>query len=354
MMVDNNSFHRLSVSIEALRFPLILFIIMLHCYTSTVSQLPGHPVYFRLVYPFSLWLGETGVPAYFFISGLLLFYSSKTYAQKLQGRIKTLLIPYLFFNGLILLGYWVLYLAGKPIAILGRSIGDYGLVDFLRAFWDRGEWQGGNGAPLLCPFWYIRNLMLLVIFSPLLYYVIKYTKLLLPLVCGIFWINSFHSAYLLQSITMFSLGAYFPINGKNPVDVIKQYKYWVIAIFLCLGLYDLTTHCLAVPLPSIPQIHRLSLVANVFSLLLLGEWLYTRRVYSSFLSKSSFFVFCIHYPCVLVLRELCGHVSGWSDVSLALAYLFSVVLITCICLAVYVGLRKLVPGFLNVITGSRS
>ena len=102
--MNNHSFQRLSISIENLRFPLVLLIIMLHCYTSTVFQIPGHIYYFRVVYPFALWLGETGVPAYFFISGLLLFYSKKTYDQKIRDRMHTLLVPYFFFNAVILIG----------------------------------------------------------------------------------------------------------------------------------------------------------------------------------------------------------------------------------------------------------
>ena len=174
--MEKQSFQRLSHSIETLRFPLILFIICLHCYTSTSYITVGHDSYFRLIYPFSLWIGETGVPAFFFISGLLLFYSKKNYKQKLISRVNTLLVPYLFFNALILCGYLCLMLMGKPVVILEKNLSDYSFVDYLRAFWDRGSWSHGNSSPLLCPLWYIRNLIVLVIVSPILYF----TKYFLP------------------------------------------------------------------------------------------------------------------------------------------------------------------------------
>ena len=67
---------RLSAAITWLRFPLILFIIMLHCYS--VQRLEGdHEAYFKVLYPFSLWMGETGVPGFFFISGFLFFLSKR-------------------------------------------------------------------------------------------------------------------------------------------------------------------------------------------------------------------------------------------------------------------------------------
>ena len=51
-VIHSGSFlHRMSTSIETLRFPLILFIICLHCYTSTSAATRGHDIYFRLIYP---------------------------------------------------------------------------------------------------------------------------------------------------------------------------------------------------------------------------------------------------------------------------------------------------------------
>ena len=201
-MLDNQSYQKLSRSIETMRFPLILLIICLHCYTSTSDITRGHDTYFRLIYPISLWMGETAVPAFFFISGLLLFYSKKTYMQKIKSRFQTLLIPYLFFNGLILCIYLCSMFMGNSVMIVGKDLADYSLIDYMRAFWDRGVWDHGNGSPVLCPLWYIRNLMIMVILSPFIYYVIRYTRLLFPLVFGFLWINSHDSAYTLQSLTM--------------------------------------------------------------------------------------------------------------------------------------------------------
>ena len=87
----------MSNTITWLRFPLIFLIILLHCYS--VQRLEGsHETYFKAIYPFSLWLGETGVPGFFFISGYLFFLSKKSYSQKIQDRAYTLLIPYLLWN----------------------------------------------------------------------------------------------------------------------------------------------------------------------------------------------------------------------------------------------------------------
>lgn len=351
-MADNLSYQKLSRSIEALRFPLILLIICLHCYTSTSAVTRGHDIYFRLIYPVSLWMGETGVPAFFFISGLLFFYSKKTFLQKVKSRCHTLLIPYLFFNALILCGYLCLMILGKTITILGKDLADYTLIDYIRAFWDRGVWDHGNGSPLLCPLWYIRNLMVLVFLSPIIYYIIKYTKLLFPVFFGLLWINAHDSAYTFQSLTMFSLGAYFPIWDKNPIEVFGKYKVLFVSAFLFLAIMDFLH--LYVSIPFALPFHRLSLVANTFFCIsFLGEFLYRHHLYSSFMSKSAFFVFCIHYPFVTNMRPIFTMTNGQSDIILVLLYLGVVIGVTLLCVVLFFLLKRMMPGFVNVVTGNR-
>ena len=350
--MDNESFQRLSRSIETLRFPLILLIIFLHCYTSTSGITRGHDTYFRIIYPFSLWMGETGVPSFFFISGLLLFFSKKTYVQKLKSRVNTLLVPYLFFNGIMLIGYLCLLYLGKSVIIADKNLADYSLVDYLRAFWDRGVWDHGNGSPLLCPFWYIRNLMVLVILSPIIYYIIRYTKLFLPLIFGFLWINTHDSAYTLQSLTIFSLGAYFPICNRNPIELFEKYKIIFIGAFFILAIIDFLH--LYVTIPFALPFHRLSLIANsFFCISFLGEFLYRHHIYSSLLSKSAFFVFCIHYPFTTYLRPVFERINGFNDYILVVIYLLSVVCITSLCVLVYKSLKRIMPGFVTIITGNR-
>ena len=112
---------RLSEAITWLRFPLIFLIIMLHCYS--VQRLEGnHENYFKVLYTFYNWLGETGVPGFFFISGFLFFLSNKSYLQKIKARVHTLLIPYILWNLFMLALYGIAYAIGYPQNINGRSL----------------------------------------------------------------------------------------------------------------------------------------------------------------------------------------------------------------------------------------
>ena len=77
------------------------------------------------------------------------------------------------------------------------------------------------------------------------------------------------------------------------------------------------------------------------------------QFYSPFLSKSAFFIFCIHYPLTTFLRPVFTKINGSSDIVLATVYIFSVISITIFCIVTYKMLIAIIPRFMNVITGSR-
>lgn len=352
MQIDSNSFKPLSHAITAVRFPLVVAIILLHAYTAT-GPVNNHVVLFQSLYPFALWFGESGVPTYFFISGLLFFYSTKTYAEKIKIRVKTLLVPYVLWNGLYLLAYVGLFLCGHEQPIFGRSLASYDLIDYLRLFWDRGYWDGGNGTPLLCPFWYIRDLMMVSLLSPVIYYIIRTTGLLLPLLACALWFATPNVAFSMQCLSMFSLGAYFSIKEINLFDLLARHKASFITCFAAFALADWFTH-LVWPVSFSLLIHRLSLILNVAFILWLGQWLYNSFPLFKQLSHAAFFVFCIHYPLNAVIRRAACLHPEWPDIIHIALYWFSVVLVVAISLTLYQIAKSTIPKWFKTITGNRS
>ena len=351
-MYSNNYSTRLSGAITWLRFPLIFFIILLHCYS--VATIPGqHNLYFGVLYPFSLWLGETGVPGFFFISGFLLFLSRKSYTEKLKTRLHTLLVPYLLWNLLLLMLYLVAYAAGHPQDIYGQNMADFTLTDYLRLFWDRGHFDDGNFVPLLCPLWYIRNLFIMVVLSPLLYPIIKKAGLPFLLVVTVWWLLTYHNAFIQQTLLLFSLGAYFSVQGVNPLKVAYEHKTLLLTLFAIFAISDIVSHTM-LPTPVNLQLHRLSLIFNIPALLLLADVCVRRGLSSQSLPGAAFIVFCIHYPIVVPLRKLIiSHFDGASDIVHILLYAASVVIVTLLSLAFCKLLDRWLPGVKKLLSGNR-
>lgn len=347
-----NNVNCLSVIITWVRFPLIFLIIMLHCYS--VQRLEGgHDLYFKFVYPFALWLGETGVPAFFFISGYLFFVSRKSYIAKLQSRFHSLFIPYILWNILILLFYVFVYALGYPQEINGKNIANFTLIDYLRLFWDRGSYDNGNYVPILCPLWYIRNLIIMSIISPLLYYIIRYTRELFLIITAAWWMTTPHNAFIPQTILFFSLGAYFAILDINPLEVVDKKRWGVLTLFAVFAIGDILSH-VYIGTPINLQIHRISLIFNISALLLLGDWCVRHGYTNKWLPNAAFIVFCVHYPIVVVLRKLCiTKFSDASDIVHIMLYIACVVISTVLSLSIYQVLNRYFPKVKNILSGNR-
>ena len=355
-MTRNSDFQRLSVAIAWLRFPLIICVVMLHCYC-TVPLAPGdHSVFFKLVYLFGLWLGESGVPSFFFISGFLFYISRKSYQERISSRIHTLLYPYLLWNSLFLALYIGLYLIGHPQDILGKSIGEYGIIDYFRAYIDRGEYSDGNNGPILCTYWYVRNLFILCLLSPIWYYLNKYLNALFVLLLLGWWLSLHHNALLAESILFFNFGAYFAIHSINPLQITRKWKITYLLIWVVLAIADYASHTI-IPFIGAFYLHRISLILNICAFIYLADMIVkgNRMRVNTFLAGSVFWVYALHDHLAIALRRFCvTHFSFYSDLIQVCLYFATVFIVTGICLTSYRITNSLFPSFVNFATGSRT
>lgn len=355
-MIKDNAFERLSAAIAWLRFPLILCVVMLHCYC-TVPLAPGdHSIYYYIVYPFGLWLGESGVPTFFYISGFLFYVSQKTYTQKVASRIHTLLYPYIFWNTLFLAIYIGLFLIGHPQDILGRSIGDYNAIDYIRAYIDRGEFSDGNNGPILCTYWYVRNLFILCLLSPIWFYLNKYLNCIWTALLLVWWISLHHNALLAESIFFFNLGAFFAINDINPLNTSERSKSILLYIWAFFAITDYLSHTV-IPLEVAFYLHRISLILNIFGFLHIADMIVkgNKKKVNTFLAGSVFWIFATHDHLAIALRRLCvKHFSDYSDIIQVTLYFATFIIVMGICLTSYQITKYLFPRIVNFATGNRT
>lgn len=100
----------------------------------------GIPIYHTTSFFISRILASVAVPLFFFISGYLFFFrttfSVDVYKKKLKSRIKTLLIPYLFWNFVVLVGHWIVTVL-SPVQLTSgayKQVSDYTVCDYLISF----------------------------------------------------------------------------------------------------------------------------------------------------------------------------------------------------------------------------
>ena len=131
----------LSETIKALRFPLMCLVIFIHADVSGI-QMSGvafneadYPLYEVVHQTFSRMIAATAVPLFFVISGFLYFnnvekISLALWSKKTKSRVVSLLVPYLFWNMITLLFYFIVQLL-LPDMVSGKNvpISEYGVKD---------------------------------------------------------------------------------------------------------------------------------------------------------------------------------------------------------------------------------
>jgi surface polysaccharide O-acyltransferase-like enzyme len=182
-----------SKTIDWLRFPLAVAVVFIHSGASSFaymqridfSSLSGMEIY-RLIGSWgAIVLPGIAVPCFFMFSGFLFFLKIKTwnksvYTNKIKSRFKTLIIPYLLWNLITVFVNMVqsfIKMDGS-IWIFLNDLYDKGLG---RIFWDFGDLGGTNllgwvvpgDCPYLVSMWFLKNLIIITLLSPLVYYFIK-------------------------------------------------------------------------------------------------------------------------------------------------------------------------------------
>lgn len=357
--------HKFEV-IDCLRVVLVILIIFLHAYTATmfVEWLhKGYPMYAFITYNFALLGGYIAVPFFFFISGFLFFSSSHgkvNYYKKWRRRIHTLLIPYIIWNAIILIMLYFLqsnsmlreYFSGN-----NKFIADYSWIDFFRAFWDSGHWDGGDCTPILSVLWYIRNLMIMSLLAPVIWYLNSLLKYFWLIPVFLVWLFTPRLAFTSCSIFWFGLGTYFScVKVDLNLFFMRKRMIAIVSFMIFFLMYNVLFF---IPLNVVLHvfIQRMCIlfaIPVIYIIVLVGITRWKWKLLP-LLSKATCFIFVFHYFLIIGIRKLViKFFANVSDVGMVLLYFLSIILTLFVSFSVYVLLQKLMPRFLSIITGGRS
>jgi surface polysaccharide O-acyltransferase-like enzyme len=346
--------------IDFVRFPLIIGVLFLHNSASTV-QIPGTkfgtetfmPVFYYSNELFSHVWGSIAVPLFFFMSGFLFFlnvgkFDKDSYKTKLQSRFKTLLIPYLFWNLFTIAFYFVMTSIPFTAAFINEKVDIKHIFGYL--------WTTEGGLPLAYQFWFVRDLMVAVVLTPIIYLCIKYGKIYSILILGILWyfglwikIPGFSSACLF----FFTSGAYFGINKRNLLEDFGKIQKLSFILFPLIAI----TYLLTKQYDFNIYIHRVVIIAGIIFCFNFVGWLIERGKIRSvpFLSSAAFFVYAVHDPFFMVTIRKINYMlfKPATDFACTGLYFLNVILAALITLGLYYILRLFLPKFTAVITGRR-
>lgn len=340
-----------STKIGNISFILILMVVYIHSYYL-------ESVHYTLSNGIQKIVGsitDVAVPLFYAISGFLFFNGVSEVSDclpKIKKRVHTLIIPYLIWNIIFVL--WYVLLSLLPIGSLyvnSDVLSGLSLLRPIESFYCLFVEPAGFHL------WFLRDLIVFVIISPLLYYLIKYTKwfafIILVILTGWMircWLSYFVLGgivvmYKSQIIDFFKtiLGRRLTIccvlvylgysifsgfeNAKMEDGIVYNYLfqfYILIPIIAIWGGYDLIVN------ENHPQLKLLIKNAN-----------YT------------FFIYLFHEPTFNILKKIGIKVLGNSEFALIGLYLINPILMVITSIAIGKLLRKYVPCIYKILTGNR-
>lgn len=373
-----------SESINMLRFPLAILVVFVHGFGAEIdiaklhaSGLTGMAIYDYVRLFFSVVIARSAVPIFFIISGYLLFlkvedYSKTVYVAKLRKRLHSLVVPY--FSWIVLFILWTLMfmvggilLHGKPWTRIIDYFQENGCLHML---WDSSVWgkrftwlgiETHNSGPVLLPFWYMRDLIMMVVLSPVIYWFfkkIKITFIVLLLVVYAFDIRvSWISGTLTGACLFFSLGVYFAIKKQDFTDVLWKWKKVIFPMAVLLMVCQTYTGSKMGDVTS-KMIHPWLVFFQSFALIILASALCkNQKLYdiNKKLASTSFFIYALHpfilYHVIAAVNKVMPMGDTWYVMTFK--YLSAPLLCVGICIGIYWMLQKLMPGVLRVIVGER-
>lgn len=344
--------------IAALRFPLAVCVVMIHAYTTewqtaTATAGGGHTAFGLVATLLSHVLPSFAVPLFFAISGYLFFlnardFSLHTYGKKLSRRVRTLLVPYVVWTAVALLLYALRDMHGLPslhrvTAALSASWAHHGGFDSLWGCTPMGKgfrhilgfWVHATTGPALQPLWFVRDLMVVALLTPVVYRLLRHLGfwgLLVPALLhyGHLWPNL--GGISAEGLWFFSLGAWMSIRQIDPVAATRRLLQPAVLLSVpaavCLLAFGNGPFHGAVQ----ALYHYAAMTLAVQAA---AGWCRTRKP-SQWLSESAFFVYAAHIivlsPVAHYARALTLHAPGHWQLA---GYLAAPAAALAVCLLAY-------------------
>ncbi|OQX14317.1 MAG: hypothetical protein BWK76_14900 [Desulfobulbaceae bacterium A2] len=357
-MLDSDA----SLRLKMLRFPPIIGVIYIHAYGKTIdfagstlgpAETNALTDFIRVL--ISECLARTAVPVFFLLSGYLFFInfqlSQQGYWDKLRSRCRSLLLPFLFWNVFVL-----------SVVLLAQALPTFtpyfpegsALVENQGVFQYLDALLGLTRYPIAYHFWFVRDLMLLALLSPLLAVILRCAALPFFLVVYFCWVSGTWplTTPAAVGVFFFSAGAFCAIRGQS-LFALDRFGPLALVLSLPILLADVVWNTAWFN----NYLHRTGMIVGVVAILYSTRLAVRHQGLQDMLvalGGTSFFVYAAHEPLLGFVRTLAyRYVPLDGPYTLLLLYLTIPLLVVATLVACYRLLSLCCPRALGLITGGR-
>lgn len=351
----------LSKKLTFFSFWLMVLVVLLHSLNIDFKEC--NDVLCNVQYLLSYKLSQIAVPLFFMISGYLYFHKISVnqkfnfsfFLQNNKKRIRTVLLPYVlwctfWFLLIYILQSIPLFAKYFPQPLYAMSIKD----KLLNLYY----------YPLNYPFWFLRELIVIFLITPVIFLLVKYTRWGSILVLFLLMILyskliSFNNITFLSAIPLFyfGVGSFLSLNKINIVFKAKKHvALFLIILWVLLNLLSLYNDTTTILNNEIQW--SLNIFKNIIGCLAiwyLYDFLNQKVQWRSYnFYNYSFFIFAVHGIPTIILVKISQQLFNDNAVLLFISYLLIVPFI--IILSIYSGklLKKTFPNLFNILVGTRN
>lgn len=358
--------------IEFLRFLLVAGLVLLHYGPFPGSDLspfrgwqPGaHPVA-TFLNAFVLFFFLSAVPLLSAISGWLFFKGFETtpafYLRRIRARARSILLPMVLWNLIVFVSFvavaavigdhWVLSIVAYDVTAPTPG----GIVDAL---------IGVTRHPVNFQFWFLRDLFLTILLSPLLGLMLRVAPLAGTGLLGAVWLSGFDLWIFFRTdvLFFFYLGGVLRVRQVPVGHPAPRIGAALLAIFtLLVAARTLGPHV-------IPETGTAGTVLYEFGSRLMRAvgvaalWLVAPVIVATPAGRAvarlgavAFFLHAVHWPLNQFIKHgLAAVLPDTGDAVMLVNYAATAVLTIALAIALAAGLNRLAPGLYDILSGGRA
>lgn len=343
--------------LATVRLPLVLLVILFHNESGGrfIERLSNAPVLAGVVEWLVHGIGVVRVPAFFLIAGYLFFRNGQAspawFRRKLNARGRSLLLPLMLWTSLSL----AIVAVAQAVPALrgffnGNTLWSTPVLDMSLVQWV-GAYFGAPWELFVYPLWFLRDLFVLVLLAPLIYYLIVVSRGGFTVAMLAWWyLGPHHPLVTPGALCFFVLGSHLALH-RTSLEVKPHVGLAVTALWLLMQ-----TNVLDLPEA---DLGKLKTLAGIVVVLYLSCVLNGMAGVSTFLrdaaARVSLFIFAAHEPLLTFVRKVYLHVfqpeAPWA---LLLAYFMVVAIVVALIVIAFKLAERWMPRTLNLLTGGRS
>jgi succinoglycan biosynthesis protein ExoH len=345
-----------SSRIELLRVTCIFFIVCVHIPSPYDVGQGFHSGFADFIYDFfNYGLFRAATPTLSVISGYLLFssYQLSHYPALVYKKFRTILLPAILWST----GMTFLLFAAQRMGLIERHIfnlADGNILAFADAIF------GINHLPFNGPIYFLYDLFLCILASPLIYFLIRMAPWSGALLVVVLWLSGGSSALWVRGdiLVGFYIGGVLSFY-KVDLAISRGRALLVTCVFLacCMAL---AAHAMRVPPAEIDK--TIALELDILRIIgPIAMWSYATLISHTAVAKSltkfggmALFIFCSHEPLVRLLgRGFFGVAQQSAPAYYPFFYVFAAAAVILFAVAAKAVLLRVSPSALAVLSGGR-